>query len=104
MISPWISWRQLFPPSVSPLNPCAPTAWLLLGWAEKQKWPWLYEALLFSNINIPVLSVSSTNTNHSPIQATMMKINSVPAKPSISCNDIYGRRLLDKGVVGSKED
>ena len=71
-------------PAVSPPTPCAPPASLLVGWGEKQKSPWLWVSPAQQERKHPwvISTVFSTDPNHSPILATVKKINSIPAKTS----------------------
>ena len=73
-------------PAVSPPNSlCPPPASSLVGWGEKQKNPWLCVSPAQQQLKHPCVinTVFSTNPKHSPIQATVKKINSIPAKTGI---------------------
>ena len=72
-------------PAVSPPTPCAPPACSLVGWGEEQNSPWLWVSPAQQGRKHPcaINTVSSTNPKHSPIPATVKKMNSTPAESSV---------------------
>ena len=92
-----LSWLCPLPPS------CAPPAHSLVGWCEKQKRLWLrasttaQQSLKHPHI---INTVFSTNLKHSPILATMKKINSLPAKTSTSLEQDSALQRCSRWIKG----
>ena len=82
---PFVSWGQLSWLRPLPAS-CAPPACSLAGQCEEQKRPWCCVRAAQQKLKHPwvVSTVFGTNPKHSNMQATMEKINSVPAKTSTS--------------------
>ena len=66
----------------------SPPAHSLMGWGEGQKRPWLCVSPARQQQKLPcsINTVFSTNLKHSPILATMRKMNSLPVKISTDLN------------------
>ena len=78
-----VSWGRLSQLRPLPTS-CAPPAYSLAGQCEKKKRPWHCVRTAQQWLKHPCVinTVFSTNPKHSPIQATMKKINPIPAKTS----------------------